>query len=92
MTPAEREACWREYPLDAIALIRADLTRDIEGMRVIAEYAELEPVLAWLVAFAGVWLLEWAGIRCHPDGFEVERAALAYLDELTAGWTDGMAA
>jgi hypothetical protein len=40
MTPAEREAHWREPFLDAVALVRAAISYDREAQRVLLAHGE----------------------------------------------------
>ena len=93
MTPAEVETRWREHPLDALALIRATITDDMEGAHVITRYANQDRLLDWTVWLARSWLLAWCGSHspgCGP--YDVEAAALEYLDRLTACYTEDLAA
>jgi hypothetical protein len=90
VTPADREACWAEYPLDAIALVRAAITYDREAKTILLAHSEPDLVRDWLLNFARAWLLEWAGLRQVGSAAAVE-AALDYLDRLTAGYAEDAA-
>jgi hypothetical protein len=92
MTPAEMDARWRDHPRDAIALVRAQLDRDDEGVRVLRTHGDADQVIDWLALFAWSWLLRSCGWRQGADPYQVEAAALRYLDELTAAWTEDEAA
>ena len=92
MTPAEREARWRDHPRDALALIRARLLHDDEGVRVLRTHGDADRLMDWLALFAWSWLLWSCGWRQGVDPHEVEAAALRYLDELTAAWSEEEAA
>jgi hypothetical protein len=90
MTPAEREARWREPVLDAIALVRAAIVYDQEGKQVLLAYGEPDLIRDHLLNFARAWLLEWSGLR-QVGADAAVASALDYLDQLTAGYTEDAA-
>jgi hypothetical protein len=85
------EARWRDHPLDALALVRASITYDHEAEDVLLAHLDHPSTTSMLVTFARSWLLNWCGYRDGPTGEAVD-AALDYLDDLTAIYSEERAA